>query len=55
MKYYDMQHRGENMDFPKGTKFRNEEDPVTGQKIKVAILPDGTELRFYTEEDLENI
>jgi len=43
------------MNFPKGTRFREEEDPETGQKIKVAILPDGTELKFYTEEDLENI
>ena len=43
------------MNFPKGTKFREEEDPVTGQKIKVAILPDGTELKFFTEEDLESI
>ena len=43
------------MKFPKGTKFRDEEDPKTGQKIKIAILPDGSELKFYTEEDLENI
>jgi len=43
------------MKFPKGTKFRDEEDPETGQKIKIAILPDGSELKFYTEEDLENI
>jgi len=43
------------MDFPKGTRFREEEDPETRQKIKIAILPDGTELKFYTEEDLENI
>jgi hypothetical protein len=43
------------MDFPKGTKFKDEIDEKTGQKIKVAILPDGTELKFYTEEDLEEI
>jgi hypothetical protein len=43
------------MDFPKGTIFRDEIDKKTGQKVKVAILPDGTELRFFTEEDLENI
>ena len=43
------------MDFPKGTIFRDEIDPKTGQKLKVAILPDGTELKFFTEEDLENI
>jgi len=43
------------MDFPEGTKFRDEVDPKTGQKVKVVILPDGTELKFFTEEDLENI
>jgi len=43
------------MDFPKGTTFRDEIDTKTGQKVKVAILPDGTELKFYTEEDLESI
>ena len=43
------------MDFPKGTIFRDEIDQKTGQKVKVAILPDGTELRFFTDEDLENI
>ena len=43
------------MDFPKGTRFKDEVDEKTGQKIKVAILPDGTELKFYTEEDLEEI
>jgi len=43
------------MDFPEGTEFREEVDPKTGQKIKVAILPDGTEIKFYTEEDLETI
>jgi hypothetical protein len=43
------------MDFPKGTTFRNEVDPETGQKIKVAILPDGTEIKFFTEEDLDTI
>jgi len=43
------------MEFPKGTKFKNELDEKTGQKVKVAILPDGTELKFFTEEELENI
>jgi hypothetical protein len=43
------------MDFPNGTKFREEVDPNTGQKIKIAVLPDGTELKFYTDEDLESI
>jgi len=43
------------MQFPKGTRFREEEDPKTGQKVKIAILPDGTELKFYTEESLEDI
>jgi hypothetical protein len=43
------------MDFPEGTKFKEEVDPETGQKIKIAILPDGTELKFYTEEDLDTI
>ena len=43
------------MEFHKGTVFKDEIDSKTGQKIKVAILPDGTELKFYTEEDLESI
>jgi hypothetical protein len=43
------------MDFPKGTTFKDEKDPETGQKIKIAILPDGTEIKFWTEEDLEEI
>ena len=43
------------MDFPKGTIFRDEVDEKTGEKVKIAILPDGTELRFFTEEDLESI
>jgi hypothetical protein len=43
------------MDFPKGTIFRDEVDEKTGEKVKIAILPDGTELRFFTEEDLETI
>ena len=43
------------MRFPKGTRFRNDIDNKTGEKIKVAILPDGTELKFYTDEDLEEI
>jgi hypothetical protein len=43
------------MDFPQGTRFKEDIDPKTGQKIRIAILPDGTELKFFTEEDLENI
>jgi len=43
------------MDFPKGTVFKEAIDEETGQKIKIAILPDGTELRFFTEEELDNI
>lgn len=43
------------MDFPKGTVLKDEIDEKTGQKIKIAILPDGTELRFFTEEDLDTI
>lgn len=53
--HYEKRLPGYKMDFPKGTKFREEIDPETGQKIKVAILPDGAELKFFTEEDLENI
>jgi len=43
------------MNFPKGTRFRDDVDPKTGQKVKIAILPDGTELKFFTEENLEDI
>ena len=43
------------MDFPKGTIFRDEVDKKTGEKVKIAILPDGTELKFFTEEDLKSI
>ena len=43
------------MNFPKGTIFKDEVDSKTGQKVKIAILPDGTELKFFTEEDLETI
>lgn len=43
------------MKFPEGTKFKEEVDSETGQKIKIAILPDGREIKFFTEEDLENI
>lgn len=43
------------MEFPKGTVFKEDVDKETGQKIKIAILPDGTELKFFTEEDLESI
>jgi len=43
------------MNFPKGTIFKDTIDPKTGKKIKIAILPDGTELKFFTEEELESI
>ena len=43
------------MEFPKGTIFKDDVDPETGEKIKIAILPDGTELKFFTEEDLDSI
>lgn len=43
------------MDFPKGTIFKDDVDSKTGQKVKIAILPDGTELKFFTEENLESI
>jgi hypothetical protein len=43
------------MDFPKGTIFKEEIDEKTGEKVKIAILPDGTELKFFTEEDLDSI
>jgi len=43
------------MNFPKGTIFKDSIDPETGEKIRVAILPDGTELKFFTEEDLDSI
>lgn len=43
------------MDFPKGTIFKEGKDPETGEKIKIAILPDGTEIKFWTDEDLESI
>lgn len=43
------------MKFPDGTIFKEEADPTTGQKIKIAIFPDGRELKFFTEEDLEKI
>ena len=43
------------MRFPKGTTFKDDFDKTTGEKIKIAILPDGTELKFYTDEDLEEI
>ena len=43
------------MNFPKGTKFRDDIDPETGQKVKIAILPNGDEIKFWTDEDLEEI
>ena len=43
------------MDFPKGTEFKEETDSETGKKLKIAILPDGTILKFWTEEELKSI
>lgn len=43
------------MDFPKGTILKDEVDPETKSKVKIAILPDGTEIRFFTEEELQDI
>ena len=43
------------MEFPKGTIFKEDTDPETGKKLKVAILPDGTVIKFWTEENLEEI
>jgi len=43
------------MNFPEGTVFKDGEDSETGKKIKIAVLPDGTELKFFTEEDLDLI
>jgi len=43
------------MNFSKGTKFRSEVDPETSEKIKVAILPNGKEIKFWTDENLEEI
>ena len=43
------------MKFPEGTIFKDAIDPETGEKIKIAILPDGTEIKFWTDEDLSEI
>ena len=43
------------MEFPKGTTFKEDIDPETGKKVKIAILPDGTILKFWTEEELTQI
>ncbi len=43
------------MNFPKGTTFKDDVDPETGQKIKIAILPNGDVIKFFTEEVLEEI
>jgi len=43
------------MDFPKGTVFKEIKDPETGATVKVAILPNGDEIKFWTDEDLEEI
>ena len=43
------------MEFPKGTTFKDGADEKTGKKVKIAVLPDGTELKFFTEENLTDI
>ena len=43
------------MEFPKVTKFKDGTDPKTREKIKIAVLPDGTEIKFWTDEELESI
>ena len=43
------------MDFSKGAIFKEEVNPKTEVKVKIAILPDDTELRFFTEEYLKTI
>jgi hypothetical protein len=43
------------MRFPKGTRFKEGVDADTGQKVKIAILPNGDEIKFFTDEDLEAI
>jgi len=43
------------MEFPKGTKFKDDVDERTGAKVKIAILPDGTEIKFFTEEELTDL
>ena len=35
--------------------YKEEIYPEIGEKIKIAILPDGTTLKFWTEENLEEI
>ena len=35
--------------------YKEEIYPETGKKIKIAILPDGTTLKFWTGENLEEI
>ncbi len=43
------------MDFPKGTEFKEGTDPETGDNIKIAVLPDGSVLKFFTDEKLTEI
>jgi len=43
------------VEFPKGTKFKEGTDERSGKKVKIAVLPDGTELKFFTEENLEDL
>jgi hypothetical protein len=43
------------MNFPKGTRFKEEKDPETGEIVKIAVLPDGTEIKFWTDEELKEI
>ncbi len=43
------------MQFPKGTEFKEEVDPETGKKVKIAILPNGEKIKFWTDEELTEI
>jgi hypothetical protein len=50
-----LEDEGLNMKFPPGTIFKDSVDPETGEKIKIAILPDGSKIKFWTDEDLTEI
>ena len=43
------------MDFPAETELKRKDRPETGKKIKLAILPDGAAIKFWTEEELTSI
>ena len=43
------------VNFPKGTIFKEEIDPESGKKVKIAILPDGSVIKFWTDEELTKI